>query len=71
MNVPNHYVAPQCLGEKCRCGKPATHKVEEVIFDNDPEPLRHELTVYVCCEHFAWLMGPAAPCYRVKLEDGR
>ncbi len=62
--MPNHFVSAVCEGEICRCGKPATHKVAEVILDwGDPER-RHELTSYVCCEHFAWLMGSTAPCYK-------
>lgn len=33
----------------------ATHKVAEVT-----EDYRHELTAYVCCAHFAAIMGPQA-----------
>ena len=52
-----------CTGEKCRiCGGPpfqfATRKVAEVILSDDPMPLRHELTAYVCEEHFAMIFGP-------------
>lgn len=47
-----------CVGEKCWCGAPAAKKVgEEVLFD-DQEPHRHNLTSYVCAEHYAQLMGP-------------
>jgi hypothetical protein len=45
-----------CLGEKCRCGKPAVRKIEEVIFDN--EDSRHPLTQYVCQEHFNEVLRP-------------
>jgi hypothetical protein len=47
-------------GERCFCGKPAAHKVEEVDFADDPQPIRHPLTSYVCREHFREIMGPAA-----------
>lgn len=40
------------------CGDKATHKVG----DEDPYPGTHKLTQYICCVHFAALMGPAAPC---------
>ena len=35
----------------------ASHKVEEHIFDDDPNPIRHPLTQYVCCEHFKMIMA--------------
>ncbi|WP_439372966.1 hypothetical protein [Bradyrhizobium sp. DASA03120] len=47
-------------GERCFCGNPAAHKVEEVIFADDPRPIRHPLTSYVCREHFREIMGPTA-----------
>lgn len=34
----------------------ARHKVGEEIFDDDPNPIRHPLTQYVCCEHFQMIM---------------
>ncbi len=37
-----------CAGEKCKCGKDADHKIGEEIFDDDPNPIRHNLTAYVC-----------------------
>ena len=47
-----------CIGEKCRCGAPASKKVgEEILFD-DPNPARHNLTAYLCAKHYAELMGP-------------
>lgn len=49
-----------CQGEVCRCGKPAAHKVEEIVFSDDRQPIRHPLTSYVCRDHFAELMGAAA-----------
>jgi hypothetical protein len=44
------------------CGRPATHKVSEVIQWDDPAQARHPLTAYVCCSHFFALVGSAAPC---------
>jgi hypothetical protein len=49
-----------CEGEDCFCGKPADHKVEEAVMHDDPMPNRHPLTRYICHEHFAMVMGPAA-----------
>ena len=54
------FVSGCCEGERCRCGNAAEHKVEEVIFYDDPMPHRHPLTSYICHQHFVELMGPAA-----------
>lgn len=54
------YISKYCGGEKCFCGKPAEHKVEETIFDDDPIPNRHPLTSYICHQHFRQIMGRAA-----------
>lgn len=51
------FVSGCCYGEACRCGQPATHKVEETIFHDDPLPNRHPYTAYVCGLHFAEIMG--------------
>jgi len=60
-----HHVLESSVGVKCTCGKPASHKVEEVL-DFDSLPLieddilaatRHPLTVYLCCQCFSKLMG--------------
>ena len=53
------FVSACCKGERCFCGADAQHKVEETIFPDDPHPIRHPLTTYVCHEHFRQLMGPA------------
>lgn len=62
-----HFISPTCQGEHCGheveggyCGKPATHKVGEEISLFDPSPPRHNLTMYVCCEHFGQILGPYA-----------
>lgn len=54
------FISGCCEGERCFCGKPAEHKVEETIFPDDPMQYRHELTAYICHEHFRQIMGPAA-----------
>jgi len=49
-----------CAGETCSlCGAPAEAKVGEEIAHDDPHPMRHNLTAYICAKHFADLMGPA------------
>jgi len=54
------FISKCCEGEKCFCGHPAEHKVDEIIFFDDPYPARHGLTSYICHEHFRQIMGPAA-----------
>jgi hypothetical protein len=47
-----------CKGEVCSiCGAPAEHKVGEEIAFDDPNPQRHNLTAYVCHEHFQQIMN--------------
>jgi hypothetical protein len=53
------FVSRYCKGEKCSmCWKqetklaPATHKISEQIFDDDPNRNRHPLTLYICDKHF-------------------
>ncbi len=60
-----HFVSATCGGEICgmcyRLGidRPATHKVGEEIPDD--APFRgHNLTQYVCCEHFGSVVGPGS-----------
>lgn len=60
-----HHVLESSFGEKCKCGNPASHKVEEVLdFGSMPliegdivSAIRHPLTVYLCCQCFSNLMG--------------
>lgn len=64
-----------CEGERCFCGAPAERKVGETLFDDDPTAwrelfgkrvvARHELTAYVCFDHFVQMMGPAS----VRLDE--
>jgi hypothetical protein len=53
-----------CEGERCgMCWRQenrlvsATHKIEEVIFDDDPNPNRHPFSQYVCDKHFNSIFG--------------
>jgi hypothetical protein len=63
---PPHFVSLSCREELCgmckRNGRrtPATHKVGEEIPPDAPLALRHShnLTQYVCCEHFGVIMRP-------------
>jgi hypothetical protein len=72
-----HYTPPSAEGEICgMCFRenklnPATHKVGEEfneIFEESPKIFRHNLTQYVCCNHFSSIMGPLAKewCKEVK-----
>jgi hypothetical protein len=42
------------------CAAPAAHKVGEEQFDDDPGPVRHNFTAYLCCRCFTVVMGPTA-----------
>ena len=50
------FVSKCCVGERCFCGRQATKKVEETIFDDDPEQIRHPYTAYLCEKHFNQIM---------------
>jgi hypothetical protein len=51
-----------CVGELCRiCSAPAAAKVGEEIMHDDPIPNRHNLTAYVCRDHFVMIFGRASP----------
>jgi len=59
MKTPNTdaLLPPECQGERCSmCGAQAWHKVGEEMFSSDPMPYRHNLTAYVCKEHFQQIM---------------
>ena len=52
------FVSGCCKGEICSvCGNDATNKLEETIFHDDPNKMRHPLTAYVCREHFRMIVG--------------
>jgi len=60
---PNHHVSASCAGELCNmCRAPATHKVAVDIQWDDPTPIRHEFTAYVCCGCFQSIFGLAVVC---------
>lgn len=53
-----HPIPACCVGERCiRCGRQAHHKIGEEMFDDDPQPIRHGLSSYLCCWHFREAMG--------------
>lgn len=61
-----HFVSESCRGELCMmrssldaqlCLTPAFHEVSEEIMHDDPQPIRHPRTVYLCCSHFSQLLG--------------
>lgn len=55
------FVSGCCQGEPCNiCGASAEHKVAEVIQPDDPHPVRHGLSAYVCHDCFEEIMGSAA-----------
>jgi hypothetical protein len=59
----NFHVNETVVGEVClirNCGKDATHKVGEIILEGDPNPIRHNLTNYVCCRHYKMFLGTLA-----------
>lgn len=68
----NTFVSATCGGEVCRvCGRPATRKVGEEIPWNDPmHGQRHNLTAYVCDNHFNAIFSPRCdpgPTVRVRI----
>jgi len=55
----SRFISKTCIGEKCSvCGKTATNKLGEEIPYDDPYPNRHNLTAYVCAEHFDMIVRP-------------
>lgn len=54
----NYFISGSCKGEICSvCGKDATNKLGEEIPSDDPNKMRHNLTAYVCREHFTMIVG--------------
>lgn len=62
-----HFISASCGGEACgpclRAGvqRLASHKLGEEPGHDDPS-IRHNLTQYVCCEHFCFIVGKHATC---------
>jgi hypothetical protein len=65
-----HLIIPSAVEERCsarefqasrgapsHCGEHATHKLGE----EGSDPQYHNLTAYVCCEHFRSIMGRCTP----------
>lgn len=77
MDSDGHPVYASCTGEKCgicyRQGDknvPARHKVGEEIMGDDPMPMRHNLTQYVCCRHYMMVVGPfAVSCVKPDAQE--
>lgn len=57
---PMPFVSECCQGERCHCGEPAAHKVEEILFDDEPIQSRQPLSAYICHAHFLEIMGNVA-----------
>jgi len=58
MRSDPNFIPLSAGGEACRiCGNPAHRKVEEHVFDDDPMPVRHPFTAYLCLYHFNKVMG--------------
>jgi hypothetical protein len=45
--------------EKCFCGNPARHKIEEYVYWHDPMPKVAPPVAYLCRAHFGMVMGRA------------
>jgi hypothetical protein len=77
--MTDHPISKFTKGETCHyrdgagldaCGRAASHKIEEVIFDDDPFKARHPATNYLCCGHFARVMGGhLEPCNDDEIRD--
>lgn len=65
------FVSKFVKGEKCFCGQPAAHKLEEVVQSDDPFKMRHPLTAFVCEKHFAQIMGPWGVAITTTAQDER
>ena len=53
------FTSESCLEEKCSmCENPARAKIGEEIMHDDPKPIRHNWTAYVCSYHFDLIFRP-------------
>lgn len=48
-----HPIPVYAVEERCRCGQPASHKVEET----SALSTFHPMTAYLCCDHFRMFVG--------------
>lgn len=54
------FISGSCKGVTCHvngCNNDATNKLGEEIQSDDPYPYRHNLTAYVCKQHFKMIVG--------------
>lgn len=73
-NAPAKWVSASCGGETCHigdCDKVAFAKVGEEILHDDPAPGRHNLTAYVCEEHFKFIFGERGAHFRNRWIENR
>jgi len=60
--MAEHFVSAATRGEHCTvCRRSATHTLGEEIMADDPNPIRHNLTAYVCCTHYGMVLGLQCP----------
>lgn len=60
----SEFVSESCKGVLCHvreCKNAAVAKLGEEIAHDDPFPNRHNLTAYVCRDHFVLIMGTIGP----------
>lgn len=72
--MTDKWISGCCDGEGCHlpgCDKPAFAKVGEEIMPDDPAPARHNLTAYVCEEHFAFIFGERGVHFRNRFIENK
>ena len=58
-----HFVSPTLVDLRCRCGRPAAHRVgEEYTWDHPELNTGRPLTADLCCRCFMLIFGNAAGC---------
>ncbi len=79
-SISGFYVSKDCVGKICpidKCGQDATHKINEEMLDEEPNPERNNLTSHVCCEHYQSIFGfmankqckeNAHPVYNMEID---
>lgn len=68
------WISKSCDGESChivQCAKPAFAKVGEEILHDDPAKGRHNLTAYVCEEHFRFIFGDRGVHFRNRWIENK
>lgn len=72
--MAEEWISGTCEGERCtyeKCGAPAYAKVGEEMAHDDPFPARHNLTAYICKDHFERLMGKHGVHFRMRCIENR